>query len=75
MGWYRFTWRDSLRASSVIAVELDRLLIAESSGKVFHSVLATAGNLGLVDISDIFYFFCSGNGESEVPGGGGVGFF
>ena len=25
---------------------------------------------GLVDVSDIFYFFCSGEGESEVPGRG-----
>ena len=30
----------------------------------------------LVDVSDIFYFFCSGRGkgESEAPGGGGIGF-
>ena len=30
----------------------------------------------LVDVLDIFYFFCSGRlkGESEAPGGGGIGF-
>ena len=33
--------------------------------------------IGLVDVSDIFYFFCSreGKGESEAPGGGGGRFF
>ena len=30
-----------------------------------------------MDVSDIFYFFCSGRGkwESEAAGGGGVDFF
>ena len=30
-------------------------------------------NRGLVDVSDIFYIFCSGEGkgESKAPGGGG----
>ena len=37
-----------------------------------------SGVLGvLVDVSDIFYFFCSGDrkGESKAPGGGGGGRF
>ena len=31
----------------------------------------------LVDVSDIFYFFCSGEGkgECEAPGGGGAIFY
>ena len=29
----------------------------------------------MVDDSDIFYFFCSGEGKGEAPGGGGGGEF
>ena len=45
-------------------------------GAQFYLNLCLSQDLFLVDVSDIFIFFCSGKeGESEAPGGGGrIGF-
>ena len=51
------------------------LLLQILSTKIKYDKALRLASLTLVDVSDIFYFSCSGGkGESEAPGKGGVRF-
>ena len=67
------SWESSFLLASILSatdpVAVGTLLV--------HPIASEIGETGiLVDVSDIFFFFCSGEwkGEPEEPGGGGDNF-